>query len=147
MYRSYTNTQAEFRPFRDVESQLREQTQDFVTAFNTGNYDHAARLFAGDGVLMTPMHETAYGQKSVEKLLRELGESGYSDLRFETMRVDHSGDMAMELGRFSAVIRKADGTLSPEHGKYVKVWRRLGAWLMIADCWSGTSLASSERAA
>ncbi len=147
MYRPYSNTQAEFRPLRDVESQLREQTQDFAMAFNTGNYDHAARLFAGDGVLMAPLHEAAYGQKSVERLLRELGESGYSDLRLESTRIDHSGDMAMEIGKFSAVIRKADGTRTPEHGKYVKVWRRLGAWLIVADCWSGTSMASSERAA
>jgi ketosteroid isomerase-like protein len=147
MYRPYTNTQAEFRPFRDVETQLREQTQDFAMAFNTGNYDHAARFFAGDGVFMAPMYEAAYGQKPVERLLRELGEAGYSDLRLETMRIDHSGDMAMELGKFSVVIRKADGTLSPERGKYVKVWRRLGAWLIMADCWSGTALASSERAA
>ena len=146
MYRPY-NTQADLRPFRDVESQLREQSQDFAMAFNTGNYDHAARMFAGDGVLMAPMHEAAYGQKSVERLLRELGESGYSDLRLETMRVDHSGDMAMELGKFSAILHRADGTLAQERGKYVKVWRRLGAWLIVADCWSGTSLATSERAA
>lgn len=146
MYRPY-NAQADLRPFRDVETQLREQSQDFAMAFNTGNYDHAARMFAGDGVLMAPMHEAAYGQKSVERLLRELGESGYSDLRLETMRVDHSGDMAMELGKFSAILHRADGTLAQERGKYVKVWRRLGAWLIVADCWSGTSLASSERAA
>jgi ketosteroid isomerase-like protein len=146
MYRPY-NAQADLRPFRDVESQLREQTQDFAMAFNTGNYDHAARLFAGDGVLMAPMHEAAYGNKSVERLLREMGESGYSDLRMETTRIDHSGDMAMELGRFSAVLHKADGTVAQERGKYVKVWRRLGAWLIVADCWSGTTLSSSERAA
>ena len=146
MYRSY-NAQADLRPFRDVESQLREQSQDFAMAFNTGNYDHAARMFAGDGVLMAPMREAAFGQKSVERLLRELGESGYSDLRLETIRVDHSGDMAMELGKFSAILHRPDGTLAQERGKYVKVWRRLGAWLIVADCWSGTSLASSERAA
>jgi ketosteroid isomerase-like protein len=146
MYRPY-NAPADLRPFRDVESQLREQTQDFAMAFNTGNYDHAARMFAGDGVLMAPMREAAYGQKLVERLLRELGESGYSDLRLETMRVDHSGDMAMELGGFSAILHRADGSLAQERGKYVKVWRRLGAWLIVADCWSGTSLASSERAA
>jgi ketosteroid isomerase-like protein len=146
MYRPY-NAQADLRPFRDVESQLREQTQDFAMAFNTGNYDHAARMFAGDGVLMAPMREAAYGQKSVERLLGELGESGYSDLRMETTRVDHSGDMAMELGRFSAILHRADGSLAQERGKYVKVWRRLGAWLIVADCWSGTSLATSERAA
>lgn len=146
MYRPY-NAQADLRPFRDVESQLREQTQDFAMAFNTGNYDHAARMFAGDGVLMAPMHEAAYGNKSVERLLRELGESGYSDLRMETTRIDHSGDMAMELGRFSAVLHRVDGTVAQERGKYVKVWRRLGAWLIVADCWSGTTLVSNERAA
>ena len=146
MYRPY-NVQADLRPFRDVESQLREQTQDFVMAFNTGNYDHAARLFAGDGVLMAPLHEAAYGNKSVEHLLRDMGESGYSELRMETTRIDHSGEMAMELGRFSAILHKADGTVAQERGKYVKVWRRLGAWLIVADCWSGTTLVSSERAA
>src|ERR1700745_1867446 len=100
MYRPVTGTQADFRPLRGVDSQLRDQTQDFATSFNTANYDHAARLFADDGVLMAPQYGGAYGQKHVECLLRAVGESGYSDLRMETTRVDNSGDMAMELGRF-----------------------------------------------
>jgi ketosteroid isomerase-like protein len=147
MYRPYSSSRADFRPFQDVESQLRETTQDFTTAFNTGNYDQAAALFAQDGVLMAGQHEAAYGQKSVERLLRQLGEIGYSDLRLETTRVDHSGDMAMELGRYTVVVRKANGTLVPERGKYVKVWRRLGAWLIIADCWNPTPQLANDRAA
>lgn len=147
MYRQYTSPQADFHPFRDAESRLRDQTQDFATSFNTGNYDHAARLFANDGVLMAPQYEGAYGQKQVEHLLREMSDAGYSDLRMETLRVDHSGDMAMELGRFSLVMRHADGTLIPERGKYVRVWRRLGAWLLIADCWNTTAQAANDRAA
>jgi ketosteroid isomerase-like protein len=147
MYRPYSSSPADFRPLRDVESQLRDLTQDFATSFNTGNYDQAAAIFAGDGVLMAPHYEGAYGQKPVERLLRQLGEAGYSDLRLETTRIDHSGDMAMELGRFSVVIRRADGTKTPERGKYVRVWRRLGAWLLVADCWSGTPMAVSDRAA
>jgi ketosteroid isomerase-like protein len=139
MYRPYSGSLADSRPFRDVESQIRDLTQDFAMSFNTGNYDQAASLFAADGVLMPPLSEAAYGQKQVERLLRQLGDGGYSDLRLETTRIDHSGDMAMELGRFSLVIRKSDGTLVPERGKYVKVWRRLGAWLVMADCWSRTA--------
>ena len=147
MYRPYTGTPADMRPLRDVESQLRDFTQDFATSFNTGNYDQAALLFAHDGVLMAPHLDAAYGQKAVERLLRQLGEAGYSDLRLETTRVDHSGDMAMELGRFTVVVRHGDGTMIPERGKYVKVWRRLGAWLLIADCWSRTLAAATDRAA
>jgi ketosteroid isomerase-like protein len=147
MYRPYMDAPADLRPLRDVESQLRDATQDFATSFNTGNYDQAAALFANDGVLIVPRLESANGQKAVERLLRQLGEAGYSDLRLETTRIDHSGDMAMELGRFSAVIRQADGKLTPEHGRYVKVWRRLGAWLLVADCWSRAAAATTEMAA
>lgn len=147
MYRPYSSPSVDSRPFRDVESQLRDLTQDFATSFNTGNYDQAAGLFAVDGVLMAPQHEAASGQKLVERLLRELGESGYANLRLETTRVEHSGDMAMEIGLFSVMVRKADGTTAPERGKYVKVWRRLGVWRVIADSWSGAPAVISDRAA
>jgi len=143
----FTRPQADVRPLRDVESLLRDQSQELATSFNTGNYDHAARLFAHDGVLMAPLHEPAYGQKAVERLLRQMGEAGYGDLRVQTTRIDYSGDMAMEFGTFSATTRMADGALIPERGKYVKVWRRLGAWLIVADCWSSTGLAVHDRAA
>ena len=46
MYRPYSNTMADPRPFMDVQSLIRNLAQDFVTSFNTGNYDHAASLFA-----------------------------------------------------------------------------------------------------
>ena len=147
MYRPYTNSLVDPRPFRDVASQLQELTQDFTTSFNTGNYDQAANLFAADGVLMAPLEEGAYGQKQIERLLRQLGEQGYSDLRMETIRVDHSVDMAMEIGRFSLIVRGPGGTLTLERGKYVKVWKRLGAWLIMADCWSRTTVTASDRAA
>ena len=146
MYRPYSGSQADSRPFRDVESQLRDLTQDFATSFNTGNYDQCAALYASDGVLMAPLHDGAYGQKPVERVLRLLGEAGYSDLRMETTRVDHSGDMAMEIGRFSVAVRK-DGTTVAERGKYVRVWRRVGVWLLLADCWSRSPQVVSDRAA
>jgi ketosteroid isomerase-like protein len=147
MYRPYSSSRADSRLPQDVESQIRGLTQDFATSFNTGNYDQAASVFAADGVLMAPAVDAAYGQKAVERLLRHLGEGGCSDLRMETTRVEHSGDMAMELGRFTTVLRRNDGTLTPERGKYVRVWRRLGAWLLMADCWSRTVEAATDRAA
>ena len=147
MYRPYSNALADFRPFRDVESQLRDLSQDFATSFNTGNYDQAASLFASDGALMAPLFEGAYGQSSIEQLLRQMGEAGYRNLRLETTRVDHSADMAMELGRFSVLVPKPDGTVAMQRGKYVRVWRRLGAWLIVADCRSWTSEVVNDRAA
>jgi ketosteroid isomerase-like protein len=147
MYRPYTGSSPDLSSLYDVESQIRNLTKDFATSFNTGNYDQAAAMFATDGVLMVPHHETAYGQRAAERLLRQLSEKQFSSLRLETTRVDRSVEMVMEIGRFSAASRSSDGTMIPERGKYVRVWRRLGAWLVIADCWSRTLEAASDRAA
>jgi uncharacterized protein (TIGR02246 family) len=136
MYRPYSSTLADSRPFLDVQSLIRNLAQDFVTSFNTGNYDQVAALFAQDGAFMAPHHDPAYGPKAVERLLREFGESGYEDLRLETVRVETSGDLAMEIGRYTVALRQPDGTVIADRGKYVKAWRRLGAWLIVADCWS-----------
>jgi ketosteroid isomerase-like protein len=136
MYRPYSSSLADSRPFLDVQSLLRNLAQDFVTSYNTGNYDQAAALFAVDGAFMAPHHEPAYGPKAVERMLRQLGEAGYEDLRLETVRVESSGDMAMEIGRYAVAIRQPSGAIIADRGKYVKVWRRLGAWLVAADCWS-----------
>jgi uncharacterized protein (TIGR02246 family) len=143
MYRPYSSSLADSRPFLDVQSLIRNLAQDFVTSFNTGNYDQVAALFAQDGAFMAPHHDPAYGPKAVERLLREFGESGYEDLRLETIRVETSGDLAMEIGRYTVAIRQPDGTILADRGKYVKAWRRLGAWLIVADCWSSNLPAPS----
>ncbi|HXM69305.1 MAG TPA: nuclear transport factor 2 family protein [Candidatus Acidoferrum sp.] len=136
MYQPYSSSLADSRPFLDVTSLIRNRSQDFVTSFNTGNYDQASALFAQDGAFMAPHYEPAHGRRAIEHLLRQLADAGYEDLRLETARVESSGDLAMEIGRYSVAIRRTDGTILADRGKYVKAWRRLGAWLIVADCWS-----------
>jgi len=122
--------------FRDVESTIRGLTQDYCTAFNTGNYDQAASLFTSDGFFMPSGQEAVRGQQAIEHAMREYGDLGYQDLRLETIRVDFSEDMALEIGRYTVSIRLGNGTTSSDRGKFVHGWRRLGAWRMITDCWS-----------
>ena len=136
MYRNYSSSLADSRPFMDVQSQIRELTQDLVTSFNTGNYDQVAAMYATDGVFMAPHYEPSHGPKETERLLRQLSDAGYEDLRLETLRVESSGDMAMEVGRYSVARHQTNGTTVADRGKYLKVWRRLGTWLIVADCWN-----------
>ena len=122
--------------FRDVEATIRNLTQDFSTAFNTGNYDHGAALFAAEGIYMAPHREPAQGPRAIERLLQEFGASGYEDLRLETLRVEHAADIAVEVGRYTLARRQSNGTTVADRGKYVHTWRRLGAWRMTVDSWS-----------
>jgi ketosteroid isomerase-like protein len=139
MYRPYSSSLTDPRPIMDVQSMIRNLAQDFVTSFNTGNYDQVSALFAQDGVFMVGQHDPAYGPKAVERLLRDVGEAGFEDLRLETVRVETSGDLAMEIGRYTVSIRQLDGSIFVDRGKYLKAWRRLGVWLIVADCWSSSS--------
>src|SRR5262249_35788903 len=136
MYRPYASATASSSTFLDADSTIRGLTQDFATAFNTGNYDQASALFASDGAFMPPNREQSTGQKAVERTLRELSEAGSQDLRFETVRIDHSGDIAIEVGRYTVGLSQPNGTTIAERGKYLRAWRRLGVWLIIADCWN-----------
>jgi uncharacterized protein (TIGR02246 family) len=135
MFRS-SGTSANVNSWLDVQSAVRELTQDYVTAFNTGNYDQAAALFAADGFLMPPQREAVQGQKAIELMLRELREAGYQNVRVETIRVEQSGDMAVAIGRYTVAIQQANGTTIADRGKFVQSWRRLGIWLMTSNCWN-----------
>jgi uncharacterized protein (TIGR02246 family) len=136
MYRPYGNSVPNSSPLLDVESTIRGLTQDYCTAFNTGNYDQVAALFASDGLYMPPHREAAQGPHAIEWLLTQFSEHGYQDLRLETVRVDYAGDIAVEVGRYTVAIHQPDGTTVADRGKFVHAWRRLGAWLLVADSWS-----------
>jgi ketosteroid isomerase-like protein len=85
---------------------------------------------------MPPHREAAQGPHAIEWLLTQFSEHGYQDLRLETVRVDYAGDIAVEVGRYTVAIHQPDGTTVADRGKFVHAWRRLGAWLLVADSWS-----------
>jgi len=129
----------------DFETTIRNQTQDFCLAFNTGNYDQASFLFSPDGVLMSSNHPAVQTTKLIERALQRMSEEGYQDLRLETTRVENSGDMAMEVGRYRLTIHTPDGPPKMDEGKYLTTWRRMGAWRILATCWSSNQPATNSH--
>jgi uncharacterized protein (TIGR02246 family) len=138
MYRSLSANAHQPASYVDVESTIRNLTQDYCTAFNTGNYDQVAALFAADGIYMPPNREAAVGPAAIDRVLRRLSDEGYYDLRLETTRVDHSADLAIETGRYTISFSLENGANLLERGKFLHAWRRLGAWLMTANAWNSS---------
>ena len=136
MYRPLSNTPPAGKPSPDVETTIRGLTQDFCTAFNTGNYDQASAMYALDTVIMTPNREPVHGTKAAERLFRQLADAGYEHIRQETLRVDFSGDMAAEIGRYIVTIRSPKQNATSEQGSFMRVWRRLGSWFVAAESWT-----------
>ncbi len=135
--------------FADVETTIRNLTQDFCMAFNTGNYDQASALFAPDGVLMSPNQTQVATNKLIERTLQNFAETGYQDVRFETTRVECSGDIAVEIGRYRFTVHRPDGSKIQDEGKFLATWRRMGAWRILASSWSSNlpALAQQQNAA
>jgi uncharacterized protein (TIGR02246 family) len=125
-------------PSADAESAVRDLVQDFTTHFNTGNYDQCAAIFLPEGQLMISHREATHGQRGVERMLRELADGGYQDLRFETVRVDAAGDRAIEIGRYTASVRLSNGKTVADRGSYLASWHRLGIWRIAAHCFSSS---------
>ncbi len=136
MYRPVSGSAPKVNSWLDAQSAIRGLTQDFATAFNTGNYDQASALFTSDGLLMAPHREEVQGPKPIELTLRKIAEGGYENLRLETLRVEESGDMAVETGRYTIAIYQVNHTTVVERGKFVHTWHRLGIWRMAANCWN-----------
>jgi uncharacterized protein (TIGR02246 family) len=134
MYRPLSNSVPSVG--QSAEATIRDLIQDFCMNFNTGNYDQCASLFLPDGFLLSPNQEMVQGTQPIQRTLEAFVDRGYSDLRMETVRVDASGDMASEMGRYTQTIQLSNGTTVVDRGKYLNVWRRLGAWRMAAACWS-----------
>lgn len=131
--------------FTDVETTIRNLSQDFCMAFNTGNHDQAAALFAPDGVFMSPHQTPVSSNKLIERTLQQFAENGYQDIRFETVRVECSGDIAVEIGRYRFTVHHADGTTTKDEGKFLASWRRMGAWRILASSWSSNLPALTQQ--
>jgi ketosteroid isomerase-like protein len=86
---------------------------------------------------MLSHRESSQGPKGIERVLRQYGDAGYQNLRFETTRVDYSGDMAIEMGRYTVSIEMGNTTIA-DAGKFLRAWHRLGAWRIVGDCWSSS---------
>jgi len=143
MYRPPISDVPTSRTLLDAETIIRGLTQDFCTAFNTGNYDQAGLLYTSDATFMVSHREPFQGLGGIERAMRALGDLGYQNLRLDTTRVDYSIDMAIEIGRYTVSINQG-GTVASDAGKFVRAWRRLGAWLIICDSWN-SSLPIADR--
>jgi ketosteroid isomerase-like protein len=87
---------------------------------------------------MMSHRDLIHGQRAIELTLRELAESGYQDLRLQTVRVDAAGDRAIEMGRYTVSVRLDNGKLVADRGNYLASWRRLGQWRILANCFSSS---------
>jgi|SwirhisoilCB2_FD_contig_61_7073767_length_480_multi_2_in_0_out_0_1 ketosteroid isomerase-like protein len=122
----------------DLQSEFQRLAQEFASAFNKGDFEKIGSFYTPDAIVLPPHHEIVQGAVNIPSLLREFQQMGATDLKLEVTRVEQFLDTALEIGRYSMLVRQPDRTSIADRGKYMSLRRRLpnNQWRIYADAWN-----------
>jgi ketosteroid isomerase-like protein len=129
---------AKGEPMSRSEAAVRRLTQEWVLACNTRQLDELIELYATDALVLRSNLPPIRGAVAVREFFYSSLEAGLGEVAVDPTRVEVSGDMAYEVGRYSALVPGATGKRREERGKYLWVFAKQpsGDWKLVAECWS-----------
>jgi ketosteroid isomerase-like protein len=122
-----------------VERALRKLRQEFVSARNAGDLERAMACWSADARIMIEGRPPIEGPAAREVLRQRFADKRVVRVAMETERIEHSGNLAYELGRITMTLPGPDGQVVENRGKYLDVWKkdRGSDWRIIAHAPSG----------
>jgi ketosteroid isomerase-like protein len=129
---------AKGEPMSRSEAAVRRLTQEWVLACNTRQLDELIELYAGDALVLRSNLPPIRGAMAVREFFFASLEAGLGEVALDPMRVEVSGDLAHEVGRYSALVPGTAGKRREERGKYLWVFAKQssGDWRLLSECWS-----------
>jgi uncharacterized protein (TIGR02246 family) len=118
-----------------VRAQIEKADQAWQAAYNAGDAAAITALYAEDGQVMAPGHETASGRAAIQDLFKQELASGAKNA-LTTNEVLSGGEYAISIGGYVATA--ADGS-HLDHGTYMTVFKQVdGAWKIYRDTWKSS---------
>jgi len=119
----------------EVRKEVEEADARQNKAFATKDIAGMTANYADDATILPQHSPIITGQKNIEASFKEMSNM-MNEFNFSMTSFDVSGDLAYEIGTFTAVFGSVADT-----GKYVTVWKRQdnGKWMIVADIFN-TSL-------
>lgn len=129
---------AKGEPMSRGEAAVRRLTQEWVLACNTRQLDELIELYAADALVLRSNLPPIRGAMAVREFFFAALEAGLGEVALDPVRVEVSGDLAHEVGRYSALVPGTAGKRREERGKYLWVFARQssGEWKLLSECWS-----------
>jgi len=118
----------------DVKSSIQEGNRQFMAAFAEGDAARIAGLYAVGAQLLPPHSDFVKGADAIRNFWQGAMKMGIGEAKLETIEVEVGVDTAIELGRFTLVLK--DGRVA-DAGKYLVIWKQQGgAWKLYRDIWN-----------
>jgi ketosteroid isomerase-like protein len=128
------------------EAAVRRLTQEWVLGCNTRHLDELIELYAADALVLRSNLPPIRGAIAVREFFFASLEAGLGEVALDPLRVEVSGDLAHEVGRYSALVPGTAGKRREERGKYLWVFAKQasGDWRLISECWAADLLLNAE---
>jgi uncharacterized protein (TIGR02246 family) len=129
---------AKGEPMSRSEAAVRRLTQEWVLACNTRQLDELIDLYAADALVLRSNLPPIRGAMAVREFFFASLEAGLGEVALDPMRVEVAGDLAHEVGRYTALVPGTAGQRREERGKYLWVFAKQssGDWKLLSECWS-----------
>ncbi len=129
---------AKGEPMSRGEAAVRRLTQEWILACNTRQLDELIELYAADALVLRSNLPPIRGAMAVREFFFASLEAGLGEVALDPMRVEVLGDLAHEVGRYSALVPGTTGKRREERGKYLWVFAKQssGDWKLVSECWS-----------
>jgi uncharacterized protein (TIGR02246 family) len=129
------------KPAANVQSEIEQIIEQFVKAANAKDVNTMASLYAEDATLLPPGQPAIKGRNNIRDYWQGFLAAGASDPVLKIVSVETSGDLAYEIGQWTANMPAPDGGSARAAGKYLVVYRRQqdGSLKMVADMFSANS--------
>lgn len=100
-----------------------------------------AALYTENATLLPPAHPPITGRQNIQAFWQGFFDAGASDARLTSVQIVSSGDLAYEIGEYSAMMPQPSGGTAPGTGKYLVVFERQpdGRLRMAADMFSANA--------
>src|SRR5262245_16788623 len=122
-----------------VERALRKLRQECVSARDAGDLERAMACWSADARIMIEGRPPIEGPAAREVLRQRFADKRVVPVAMETERIEHSGNLAYELGRITMTLPGPHGQVVENRGKYLDVWKkdRGSDWRIIVHAPSG----------
>jgi uncharacterized protein (TIGR02246 family) len=101
----------------NYEEQVDEMIQDYLGAFNAGDYKRVASYWAEDGVHLPPMGPEIRGRAALEELYRESSETMKAQIFDHTYECRFAGDHVIVRESFKVTVQPAGEEAMTRTGK------------------------------
>ena len=85
----------------DVKAKIRRSMTQFASAFDQGDVETILGSYAADAVVLPPRSPAVQGLLGIRQLFESLLAAGYCNSSVELERIEHSGAIALAVGRYA----------------------------------------------